>query len=280
MKIYVTIAILLILCVAIAALSIWFYHKHYKFYRETYWSEGYVSKIVYKYIKNPNDHATPYKNPLFQTYHNKSKIPQEIYTNIEKYAPEYTHVVMDDDDLEKFIVYYFKDNVIETFRSLKTGAHKADLARYCLLYIFGGLYMDIKVELIKPLSQIFNKGDDVFYSVISNQSDHIHQAIIKTPSRNTLFLSLIDYIVITKNPYNYIDFCRDLYIQLKKDITIKEGMEIGVSGKKYYFLKEKCTSTDESLCYDGFDRYGLCCFIWDGDKPVIKSRRASFGKTW
>jgi hypothetical protein len=139
--------------------------------------------------------------------------------------------------------------------------------------------MDIKVDLIKPLSSIFNKGDDVFYSVISNGHDHIHQGIIKTPPKNSLFLSLIDYIVTQKNPYEYIDFCRDLYIQLMNDIFVKEGFCIGSSGKKYYFFKEKC-SKNASMCYDGLDRHGYCCFVWDGDMPVIKSRRSSFGRSW
>jgi hypothetical protein len=278
MKTYLTYLILLVIIVAIVCLF-YYYHKFYKFYRSSYWNESYVETLIDKYIKRPNDHTNPYKNPLFQTYHDKSKIPQDIYKNIAQYAPEYTHIVLDDKEIDTFMKYHFKDNVLNTFYSLKSGAHKADLARYCLLYIYGGLYMDIKVELIKPLSAIFNKGDDVFYSVISSKADHIHQGIIKTPSRNTLFLSLIDYIVTNKNPYNYIDFCRDLYIQVKNDITVKEGFQIGISGKKYYLMKEKC-STSDKMCYDGLDRYGFCCFVWDGESVVIKSRRSSFGKTW
>ena len=81
--------------------------------------------------------------------------------------------------------------------------------------------MDIKVELVKPLSQIFKKGDDVFYSVISDHSDHIHQGIIKTPSRNKLFLSLIDYIK-TKGPR---DFDYHLPIEFTTNQTPKTWTE-------------------------------------------------------
>jgi hypothetical protein len=188
---------------------------------------------------------------------------------------------MDDDDIILFIKTYYNDSVLNSFNSLKNGAHKADLARYCILYIYGGLYMDIKVELIKPLSEIFNKGDNMFYSVESNFGDHIHQAVIKTHSKHPIFLSLIDYIVNSENPILYpllyIDFCRDLYIQIKNDVfDIKKGLNIGKSGNKYYLFKERCSDEDKSMCYDGFDRYGLCCFIWDGDNPIIKSRRSSY----
>jgi len=223
-----------------------------------------------------------YNNPLFQTYYDKSKIPLDIYYNIKKYAPEYTHVIMDDRDIEVFLSKYYNNNVLKTFHSLKLGAHKADLARYCILYIYGGLYMDIKVELIKPLSEIFT-DQALFYSVISKDEDHIHQGIIKSPPNNPLFLSLIDYIVLTNNPNNYHDFCIDMYKNIKDDIVsnglkrqlaIKEGVNIGNSGNKYYLFREKCL--DKFFCYDGLDQYGFCCFVFDGKEMIIKTRRSSY----
>jgi hypothetical protein len=274
MKYLYLISVLLILIILIV-----YYNLYYKFKRYHYNDTCYINQNKYKYLKNFDVDNYPINpiNPLFQTYYDKSKIPSDIFTNIKKYAPEYTHIIMDDDDIKNFLKRYYDEDVLYTFNSLKNGAHKADLARYCILYIYGGLYMDIKVELIKPLSEIFNKGNNVFYSVISNFGDHIHQAIIKTPARNPLFLSLIDYIVNKKNPFMYIDFCRDMYIQIKNDIgNVKEGFNIGKEGNEYYFFREKCSLTDDSMCYDGFDRYGLCCFVWDGDIPVIKSRRSSY----
>jgi hypothetical protein len=38
----------------------------------------------------------------------------------------------------------------------------------------------------------------------------------------------------------------------------------------------KCSILDDSMCYDGFDQYNLCCFVYDGDKPIIKTRRSSY----
>lgn len=274
----VILLILLILLIVIIYSSYYYYNKYYKFYRSVYYNERYISSNKLKYLKTGKTDKTSHMiNPLFQTYYNKEKIPKDVYENIKKYAPEYNHIIMDDNDIILLLNTYYNDNVVDTFNSLKNGAHKADLARYCILYIYGGLYMDIKVELIKPLSEIFNKGEDVFYSVESNHSDHIHQGILKSPPNNNLFLSLIDYIVNKNNPYDYIDFCRDLYIQIKNDVSdIKNGLNIGKSGHKYYLFKEKCSSNDKSMCYDGFDRYGFCCFIWDGGKPIIKSRRSSY----
>lgn len=244
-----------------------------KFNRYNFWDRKEIENNKKKYVKNI-PYNIPYNNPLFQTYHNKSKIPLDVYNNIKKYAPGYTHVIMDDKDIELFLNEYYKEDVIKTFRSLKLGAHKADLARYCILYIYGGLYMDIKVELLKPLSEIFI-DKDVFYTVISKDDDHIHQGIIKSKPNNPLFLSLIDYIVKKNNPDDYIDFCKDMYTQIEKDLgTIKEGLNIGKSNIKYYLFKENCSKN--LYCYDGPDQYGFCCFVFNGEDKIIKTRRSSY----
>jgi len=267
--------IVFIFLIILALIFMYYYHTYYKFYRKIYYKEDYLIENQRKYLKNVK--VNDIKNPFFQTYYNKSKIPKDIYSNISKYASDYTHIIMDDNDIKNFLKKYYTDIVFKTFDSLKNGAHKADLARYCILYIYGGIYMDIKVELLKPISYIFNKGDDVFYTVDSVVKDTVHQGILKSPKNNPIFLSLIDYIVMTQNPFRYADFCRDLYIQIENDTSvIKQGLSIGKSGNKYYFFQEKCSSTDSSMCYDGFDRYGLCCFVWDGNIPVIKLRRSSY----
>ena len=261
-------------------LGLYYYNFYFKFYRPKYYNEYYVSQNMLKYM-NPNTYAyiDNISNPLIQTYHNKSKIPYDVYKNIKQYAPEYNHIIMDDDDIKIFLKKYYTDIVYDTFISLKKGAHKADLARYCLLYIYGGIYMDIKTELIKPLKDVFTEDEDTFYTVKSIFSGTVYQGIIKAPKNHNLFLSLIDYIISVKNPLGYLDFCRDMYIQLEYDIKdkiVKDGLNIGNNGNKYYFFRENCSSDDSSMCYDGFDRYGLCCFIWDRNTPVIKSRRSSY----
>jgi mannosyltransferase OCH1-like enzyme len=258
------------------------FYKYYKnistYNRHLYYNFNYKQNNLNKYLNLQNiNKVNLITNPLFQTYHKKEKIPLDVYTNIKLYAPDYTHIVLDDNEIILFLQEYFTDEVVNTFKNLKKGPHKADLARYCLLYIYGGLYLDIKVELIKPVNDIFNHGD-IFYSVISSVSiPHIHQGILKSYPKNDLFLSLIDFIIKTQNPKNYLDFCEDLYKQIKNDVgEIKMGLNTGKTGYKYYFFIEKCSETDFSLCYDGPDQYGICCFVYDNDTPVIKSRRASY----
>ena len=37
----------------------------------------------------------------------------------------------------------------------------------------------------------------------------------------------------------------------------------------------KCTK-DKLDCYDGLDRHNLCCYIYEGNERLIKSRYADF----
>ena len=207
---------------------------------------------------------------LFQTYHNKSKIPDSVYENIKKYAPEYTHKVYDDNDCIQFLKEHYDENVLRTFTTLNRGPHKADLIRYCLLYTYGGIYLDIKTELIRPLRDIFVK-DDIVYSVLSYAKDHIYQGILSTPPKHPLFLELIKFIVHTGSPNDYHLFCKDMYERIKKQVG---DIDLGWN-KSYYFFEERCSS-DASQCYDGLDQHGLCCYVWDKNAPIIKTRRSSY----
>lgn len=262
--------IIILIFIVVAYLLFQFLYP-YKFKRSLFFEETYIEKNK-KYLKKIEKNTdTLY---LHQTYFDKSKIPVDIYTNIKKYAPEYKHVIYDDNDIISFLKEYFDPCVLDTFHLLKNGAHKADLARYCILYIYGGLYLDIKTELVMPISKIFKKRD-TFYSVISSFDNHIYQGIISSKPNNPLFLSLIDYIVTVGNPFLYHDFCSDLYYQIGTDTKISPGLRKGTS-QNYYLFEEKCSILDDSMCYDGFDQYNLCCFVYDGDKPIIKTRRSSY----
>jgi hypothetical protein len=247
---------------------------NYRFRREHYeklypLSKQYVKSSVLSYPEDPF---------LFQIYINndKNKIPKEVYDNIATFAPEYTHVIYDDEMSKKFLTTYFEPIVYDVFIKLKSCAHKADLLRYCLLYIHGGVYMDISKELLVPLSDIVTDKQD-FYSIIGADCCHISQGFISSPARNPLFLSLIYYIITTGNPLKYHDFCIDILCQIEADLgePLKYGLNVSET-KRYYLLEEKCSAWDCSKCNNKFDKYGLCCIIYDNEKPVLNARRSSY----
>lgn len=217
---------------------------------------------------------------FFQIYINnpKSKIPKDVYENISKYAIDYDHIILGDNESKEFLLENFEPIIFDTFNNMKYAAHKADLLRYCLLFVYGGVYMDIGIELLAPISDIFTDKNTI-YSSISFMRDHLNNGIISTPSRHPLFLSLIYYIVKTGNPLFYHDFCKDFLYQIETDLNcnVKSGLNIGLNSKQnYYLLTENCSRFDCSICNNKFDKYGLCCIISDKGKPIIKTRRSDY----
>ena len=217
-------------------------------------------------------------NIIFQTYYDKSKIPQYIFDNIKKYGSNYDYILYDDIDAIKFLEHYYSKEVVDTFKRLNLGAHKADLLRYCFLYINGGIYLDIKTILIKPLDEIFI-DKTYFYSALSSVR-WLYQGIIASPPRNTLFLHLITKIVkawTISIKINYLIFCKDIYKKIQSDTInkkIKQGLNIGVNNN-YYLFEEKCNKKTTDLC-PKLDRYGKCCSIYDKGELIFITRDPNF----
>lgn len=71
--------------------------------------------------------------------------------------PEYEYKFFDDILCRKFIRENFDEHILGAYDMLVPGAFKADLFRYCYLYINGGCYFDCKMILREPLRNFVDK---------------------------------------------------------------------------------------------------------------------------
>ena len=99
---------------------------------------------------------------VHQTYHSKI-LPNEIQKNLnllKTMNPEWEFKLYDDADIEHYISSFYPD-LLGTFHKInpKYGAAKADFFRYLLMYREGGVYLDIKSSLSRPLKEIINPDD-------------------------------------------------------------------------------------------------------------------------
>lgn len=211
---------------------------------------------------------------IIQTYISRDKVPQKVFDNIKKFAPNYKHYFFSHDDRLKFIKNNYDNSVVDAYNNTKNMAHQADLFRYCYLYIHGGVYLDIKIELIKPLDEIFK--ENYTYTALSIVRNSVCQGIIATPPKNKLFLNLINFFKEIQGNIAYHTFTKDFYSKVKDDINseLKEGLNVG-KNMNYYLFREKCTH-NKSDCYDGLDNKGLCCYIYDNNEPIIKVRYSDY----
>lgn len=114
-------------------------------------------------------------------------IPKKIYRchkskkDIEKYKkvidetnklmPEYEQIIYDDDDILKFIKDNFNDRILKAYLKInpKYGPARADLFRYLIIYLYGGVYLDIKSGPInRKINNLLENENKLLISYGSN----------------------------------------------------------------------------------------------------------------
>jgi len=114
-----------------------------------------------KIYSKPYTFFKPYYNSIiplniFQTWSTKDLPPKmkERVETLKQQNPRFTHYLFDDNDCREFIKNNFDHEILNAYDSLIPGAYKADLWRLCVLYIHGGIYMDIKLTCINGFKLI------------------------------------------------------------------------------------------------------------------------------
>lgn len=83
---------------------------------------------------------------VFSTWKTKN-LPEhmrENYKSLISQNPDCKFYLYDDEDCRILIKKFFPEKILKTYDKLIPPAYKADLWRYCVLYKFGGIYLDIK----------------------------------------------------------------------------------------------------------------------------------------
>ena len=92
---------------------------------------------------------------IFQTWQNK-ELTQSLQDAVSSWKQKnegWSVQIFDNKDCRNFIATHFSGEVLWAYDQLIPGAYQADLWRYCVLYIEGGVYADIKLSLLLPLKE-------------------------------------------------------------------------------------------------------------------------------
>jgi predicted GH43/DUF377 family glycosyl hydrolase len=150
---------------------------------------------------------------LFQTWHTLD-LPPKMKQTVEILKlqnPEFKHYLYDDEMCRDFIEKNFDKDVLYSFDKLKPGAYKSDLWRYCILYKYGGIYLDIKYICVNgfKFKQLTNKEHYV-RDLIHHSNAGIYQALLVTLPNNTILYECIQDIV--NNIKNNVYGCNSLIV--------------------------------------------------------------------
>jgi len=215
------------------------------------------------------------KNIFQFSYYTFNDLPQEYKDNIEKLKkenPDYTYkyyqVGSNDTEVIEFIKNNYNENILNLYNNINDcyGVIKADFFRYLLIYKKGGVYLDIKSSLNKPLSQIIKNNDE--YILTSWVSDNVLKTINKTMfSRNYVFTNFAEYpqwflISRSKHPFlkKVIESC--IYNLTYPTLAYGTNAVLITSGpimytNTIYPIRKKYNFTFRKNCYDNTLKYTI-----------------------
>ncbi|GAB1319533.1 Glycosyltransferase sugar-binding region containing DXD domain-containing protein [Madurella fahalii] len=109
--------------------------------------------------------------------------------------PEYRYEVLTDDNDMLYVEWHYgpdgfnRPDIVNFYREVKAAIVKADLLRYLIMYAEGGLYADIDVEDLKPLSKFIperytQKDIDMVIGVEIDEPDWKDHPILGPKSRS------------------------------------------------------------------------------------------------
>jgi len=109
---------------------------------------------------------------IYQTCKDKKTLNPQLARNIKAWKqlnPTYKHELYDDNECKEFLKKHFDPKVLKAFNKFRPGAFKADLWRYAILYIHGGIYADIDMNPFKSVDSIVGENYN-FISVKERQN--------------------------------------------------------------------------------------------------------------
>jgi mannosyltransferase OCH1-like enzyme len=137
---------------------------------------------------------------------------QQATQSVRNCFPHLEYKLYDEEDIQKLLTDNFQDSVLECYNKLNSYAFKADLARYCILYVHGGWYFDATIRCLKGIQlpheiNVLGFRDTNRYIGTTNAADN--SVIYAGKPMQTVFLDAINACVdnISNNYYGWNPLC-------------------------------------------------------------------------
>jgi mannosyltransferase OCH1-like enzyme len=147
----------------------------------------------------------------YTCWHTK-ELPTLLRLNYEKMTnshPRFTHYLFDENECLNFIKDNFGNEVSNAYNMLVPSAYKSDLWRYCILYINGGIYFDIKFYCVNGFKLIALTEKEYFARDLEKSGGGTLNGLLAVKPKNEILKNCIRQIVENvKNSY-YGKTCLD-----------------------------------------------------------------------
>jgi mannosyltransferase OCH1-like enzyme len=134
---------------------------------------------------------------IFQLWHSPEDVTEQMVLRTEVLKtqhPEFEYHLFFLDTAREFIRENFETKVLVAFDAIIPFAFKSDLWRYCILYKYGGIYLDMKYECTNEFRFSCLNPTQEYYVFDVNKSSIYNGFIVAKPN-NPIFLHTINRIV-------------------------------------------------------------------------------------
>ncbi|KAI1404443.1 glycosyltransferase family 32 protein [Hypoxylon fuscum] len=140
-----------------------------------------ISDIYITALSQPRHEEFPKK--IWQSWKDDSESPTDRSSSLPHewrlVNPEYRYERITDANADKFVRDHFPTSTSERFASLPDPILKADFLRYLILYSNGGLWADIDVKPVRPISEWVPSQyrESAVNLIVGIENDHHKQPI-------------------------------------------------------------------------------------------------------
>ena len=119
---------------------------------------------------------------------------REITATWRTMNPGYAYSLYDDEECRRLIEVKFGTKVLAAYDAIEAGAFKADLWRYCALYVHGGVYVDLDTMCIGAIDAIVDPAAALVVPVDLDTRNLFNSFLAVVP-RHPVMLACVDRIV-------------------------------------------------------------------------------------
>ena len=134
------------------------------------------------------------------------KIPRHIYqTYVQptpfmvgwQQQPGWQHHFFDDAACRRFVQQHLEPAVYDVYTRLTPGAARADLWRYCVLWVHGGVYVDADCSCLVPREEWVGQETELLVPVDHEHEPvlHLFQAVLACTPRHPVMRRAIEAVV-------------------------------------------------------------------------------------
>lgn len=220
----------------------------------------------------------PIPKVVMQTHYDLASLPAKVAGQFEVYGRGFERELFDDPAARAFIERHFSSDYARGFDALPVGAHKADFFRYCYLFIRGGVYLDVKTQLVRPLQDVYDalqREGSSMATCLTSRCFLMHtwfepcayQGIIFARPRHPIFLECLEFMRAYgwRGRLNYFVFVQNFSKRLRE-----RGMRApGVHRAQGWTLWEEKVSLGRGACHGERSKLWVCSSIVDPDSQQL-----------